>query len=140
MKYCFQCGRTTAGEPLFCNFCGRSFDVKLCPRLHPNPRIAKVCSQCGSRELSEPQPRVSFWWHLLGYHVRILAGTALVYLSLSFLVALVHAFLASPQLQAGMVALAFLIAGLWFLWSMLPEWMRKLVRRLVQRKERKHDH
>ena len=28
----------TAGEPLFCNFCGRSYDLKLCPHRHPNPR------------------------------------------------------------------------------------------------------
>ncbi len=31
MRYCNQCHRITAGEPLFCNFCGRSYDFKLCP-------------------------------------------------------------------------------------------------------------
>jgi hypothetical protein len=61
MKYCHHCGRLTSGEPMFCQFCGRSYDVKLCPRLHANPRWAEVCSQCGSRELSTPQPKVSFW-------------------------------------------------------------------------------
>ena len=31
MKYCYQCGRMTAGEPLYCQLCGRTYDVKLCP-------------------------------------------------------------------------------------------------------------
>jgi hypothetical protein len=61
MKYCYHCGRITTGEPLFCMFCGRTYDVKLCPRLHVNARFADCCSQCGSRELSTPQPKVSFY-------------------------------------------------------------------------------
>ena len=64
MKYCYECGRVTAGEPLFCQFCGRTYNVKLCPRLHVNPRFAEVCSQCGSRDLSTPQPKVSVWWRI----------------------------------------------------------------------------
>ena len=47
------------GKPLFCGHCGRTYNVKLCPRLHTNPRIAEVCSQCGSRDLSTPQPERS---------------------------------------------------------------------------------
>ena len=61
MRYCNQCHRITPGEPLFCNFCGRSYDFKLCPHRHPNPRNAEICSQCGSRELSTPHPRVPLW-------------------------------------------------------------------------------
>ena len=86
MKHCYHCGRVTSGEPLFCNSCGRSYDVKLCPRLHVNPRYATVCSQCGSRELSTPQPKVSLWWKVLGFVLQILCGIVLVYLSLSLLV------------------------------------------------------
>ena len=58
MTYCYNCGHMTAGEPLFCGKCGRTYDVKLCPRLHPNPRGAEVCARCGSRELSTPQPKI----------------------------------------------------------------------------------
>src|SRR5437588_5519156 len=65
MKYCYECGRLTPGEPLFCNFCGRSYDVKLCPRLHVTPRGTRAWSKCESRELSTPQPRVPFWATLL---------------------------------------------------------------------------
>ena len=58
MRYCHNCHRMTAGKPLFCQRCGSSYDIKLCPRLHINPRAASVCSQCGSKELSSPQPKV----------------------------------------------------------------------------------
>jgi len=61
MKYCHHCGRLTPGEPLFCQSCGRTYDVKLCSRLHVNSRSAEVCSQCGSRDLSTPQPKVPLW-------------------------------------------------------------------------------
>jgi predicted amidophosphoribosyltransferase len=58
MRYCHHCHRLTAGQPLFCNYCGRSYDVKLCPRMHRNPRAAQACSECGSKELSSPQPKI----------------------------------------------------------------------------------
>jgi uncharacterized membrane protein YvbJ len=136
MKFCYQCGRMTAGEPLFCSSCGRSYDVKLCPRLHPNRRCAEVCSQCGSRELSTPQPRISVWWKVLEFLAKIFFGVLLVYLSLAGLVAL----LKTPQFQSALFVFAILIGVLWWLWSLLPEFFQKLVRRSLTRKERRHEH
>ena len=135
MKYCFQCGRLTSGEPLFCNFCGSSFDVKLCPRLHPNPRVASICAQCGSRELSSPQPRVSFWWRVLAFLLRIVLGSLLVWLSIAIAVGVIEDLIKSPMVQVGMVLIGLLLLGLWFLWAMLPHWLRSLIRRLIHRKE-----
>jgi hypothetical protein len=135
MKYCYHCERVTSGEPLFCNFCGRSYDVKLCPRLRPNPRYATVCSQCGSHELSTPQPKVSLWWKVLGFLLRVLCGVLLVYLSLSFLVTL----LKTPMVQAGLLWLGLLILIMWALWMMLPEWFRKLIARAGKRKRERRD-
>ncbi len=135
MKYCYSCGRVTSGEPLFCNACGRSYDVRLCPRLHVNPRYAAVCSQCGSHELSTPQPKVGLWWKVLGFVLQIVAGILLICLSLSVLVEL----LKSPVIQSAMVLLGFLLMGLWALWAMLPEWLRKLTHRALKRKERSHE-
>ena len=135
MKFCYQCGRMTAGEPLFCSSCGRSYDVKLCPRLHPNSRSAEVCSQCGSRELSTPQPRVSVWWKVLEFLAKIVFGVFLVYLTLAGFIAL----LKTPQFQNTLFVFRILIGLLWWLWSLLPEWFRKLVRRSVARKERRHE-
>lgn len=131
MKYCYQCGRLTSGEPMFCQACGRSYGVKLCPRLHANPRFADVCSQCGSRELSTPQPKVSLWWKVLEFLLRILFGIVLVYLSLALLVEA----LKSPMVQAGLVGLGLLLLVLWACWIMLPEWFRKVIHRAVKRKE-----
>ena len=139
MKYCFQCGRITSGEPLFCQFCGRTYDVKLCPRLHVNPRIATVCSACGSRELSVPQPRVSGWLRLAAFLVRILLGALLVCFSLWLIVEVITDLLGMPVVQEGMVLIGVLLIGLWFLWAMLPHCIRKVIQHFLARKERKRD-
>jgi hypothetical protein len=48
MKLCLNCRRTTPGKPTFCNFCGSSFNVRLCPRQHINPRSAEVVAFAGA--------------------------------------------------------------------------------------------
>jgi hypothetical protein len=135
MKFCYQCAKITPGEPLFCSSCGRSYDVKLCPRLHANSRSADACSQCGSRELSTPQPRVSVWWKVLEFLAKVAFGIVLVYLSLAGLVAL----LTTPQFQNALIVFGVCMGLLWWLWSLLPEWFRKLVHRSLRRKERNHE-
>lgn len=137
MKYCFHCGRATAGDPLFCHHCGRTYDRKLCPRLHPNPRFVDVCARCGSRELSTPQPKVSWGWHLLVHVLRVVSGAVLVLLTVA-LGGWILAMLFTMQAgQNGIVALGFLLIALWALWTMLPDWLRKSIHhRLERRKER----
>ena len=126
-------------QPLYCNFCGRSYDVKLCPRSHVNPRVAEVCSQCGSRELSTPQPKVSMGWRVLEYLVRVVIGVLLVYVSLALLLAAIEDLLRMPAIQNGLLALDILLVVLWWLWSKLPDWFRKAIRRSLKRKERSHE-
>jgi hypothetical protein len=140
MKYCYQCGRITPGEPLYCNSCGRSYDVKLCPRNHSNPRSAEVCSQCGSREFSMPQPKVSIWWRILEFLARVLLGIALVFVSLAALVAALRELFPRPEVQGGLVILGILLILLWWLWCQLPEWFRKLIHKSLKRKDRDHGH
>lgn len=136
MKFCYQCGRVTAGNPIFCTFCGRSYDVKLCPRLHANPRFADCCSQCGSRELSTPQPKVSFWWRVLEVLLRVLFGAFLVIFSIMVLEEL----LKSPVVQTGLVLIGLLLIALWAVWAMVPEWLRRLIHRMLEkRKDRGHE-
>src|ERR1039458_6709974 len=132
MKYCYQCGKMTAGEPLFCGTCGRTYDVKLCHRLHVNPRSAEVCSQCGSRELSTPQPKVPMSWRLLAVLARLGLGLLLFYASHRLIVALLQ----NPQVQQGLVALALLLAALWWLWIKLPDWFQELIRSVWKRRRR----
>ena len=135
MKYCYQCGKMTAGEPLYCGTCGRTYDVKLCPRHHVNPRGAEVCSKCGSRELSTPQPKIPAAIQLLGLLVRLGLGLLLAYASLSLIVALIR----SPQVRQLLAAFGILLAVLWGLWMKLPDWFREALHEFVRFRGRNHD-
>src|SRR4029077_1092644 len=103
MKYCYACGKVTGGEPFFCNFCGRSYDVKLCPRLHLNPRLGEACSQCGSRDLSIPQPKVPLAWRILAFLMQAIAGLLLVLLSVPVVLELGILFFTRSKLEAPLV-------------------------------------
>ena len=135
MKYCYQCGKMTAGEPLYCGTCGRTYDVKLCPRQHVNPRGAEVCSKCGSRELSTPQPRIPMSLRFLAIMARLSLGLLLFYASLSLLVALLR----SPQFQRSLIALGMLLGVLWWMWSKLPDWFQDAIRSFWKNRSQRDD-
>jgi RNA polymerase subunit RPABC4/transcription elongation factor Spt4 len=141
MRHCYNCHRMTAGEPLFCNYCGRSYDTKLCPRLHPNPRTAEVCSQCGSRDLSVPQPSAPWWGLLLLWLVSFLPGILLLLFSLAVVISFVQALVANPelfqQLMSRMVILVLMLGLLWWMYSQLPAFLRRAFGRGWQRLMRK---
>jgi hypothetical protein len=139
MKYCYECGRMTPGDPLYCNSCGRSYDVKLCPRHHPNPRIAEICSQCGSRELSTPQPNVSLWWRILEWLARMFIGAFLALLSVVLIFEALKAVFQSSAGQIGIFALVILLGVLWWLWTLLPDWFRKLIKRSFERRRDRNE-
>jgi hypothetical protein len=135
MKYCYQCGKMTAGEPLYCGTCGRTYDVKLCPRSHVNPRGAEVCSKCGSRELSTPQPKVPISLRLLALLVRLALGLLLFYASLSLVIALLR----TREVQQLVVVLGILLSGLWWLWSKLPDWFQEAIRSFWKNRRQNDD-
>jgi RNA polymerase subunit RPABC4/transcription elongation factor Spt4 len=135
MKYCYECGRLTAGEPKFCQFCGRTYDVKLCSRRHENPRFAEVCSQCGSRELSTPQPKVSPMWRALEFIARVVVGLLIAYVILSFLYGMATA----PETGNALLALALLLGALVVLMAMLPDWFKRFVRKSMGKGGRHED-
>ena len=135
MKYCYQCGKMTAGEPLYCGTCGRTYDVKLCPRSHVNPRGAEVCSKCGSRELSTPQPKVPMSLRLLALLVRLGLGLLLFYVSLSLVIALLR----TREVQQLVVVLGILLSGLWWLWSKLPDWFQEAIRSFWKNRRQNDD-
>jgi RNA polymerase subunit RPABC4/transcription elongation factor Spt4 len=124
MKFCNQCGKMTTGDPLYCSHCGRTYDVRLCPRQHVNPRGVEVCSKCGSRELSTPQPMIPVGLRFLAHVVRLVLGLLLLYASLLVLIALIS----SPRVQQFLVACGVLLGILWLLWSRLPDWSREALR------------
>lgn len=101
--------------------------MKLCPRRHENPRFAEVCSQCGSRELSTPQPKVSVLWKIAEFFVRGLLGLLVVYVVMSF----IYGLLSSPQTGNALLALMLLLVSLVIVWSMVPDWCKRLVRKAL---------
>ena len=135
MTYCYNCGHMTAGEPLFCSKCGRTYDVKLCPRLHPNPRGAEVCSKCGSRELSTPQPKIPMSLKLLAILVRLGLGLLLFYGTVRLGIALLQ----TAQVQQALVAIGMLLGCLWWMWSKLPDWFQEAIRSFWKNRSRRDD-
>lgn len=62
MRYCAFCKRINPGRPVHCQYCGRTFGVRICRHCRQaNPREALVCRNCGSNELSETSKPLSSW-------------------------------------------------------------------------------
>lgn len=133
MKYCHHCGTLTPGQPLFCGSCGRTYDVKLCSRLHVNPRRADVCSQCGSRDLSTPQPKMRFRDQVMSTFVMIVLGAVLFLGSLLVILAVLRAALTNAQVQGAVALTVILLVLLWWMWLQLPKWLRALFGRFFMR-------
>ena len=140
MRYCNQCHRITPGEPLFCNFCGRSYDLKLCPHHHPNPRNAEVCSQCGSREFSVPHPRIPLWLSPLLVLLSALPGLLLLGLTALFGIGLLNLLLTNQQIQLQVLLVGLMLAFLWYLYMHLPHFLRRFVSRLLRRSHKDDSH
>ena len=133
MRYCNQCHRITPGDPLFCNTCGRSYDYKLCPHRHPNPRSAEICSQCGSRELSTPHPRVPFWLAPIVALLSALPGLLLLLVTVLFLFAFINVILTNQQLMFQFMLSGLMLAFAWYLFLRLPHFIRRFISRLFRR-------
>jgi RNA polymerase subunit RPABC4/transcription elongation factor Spt4 len=141
MRYCHQCHRITSGEPLFCNFCGRSYDSKLCPHRHPNPRNAEICSQCGSRELSTPQPRVPLWLSPLIVLLSALPGVLLFAVTILFFIGFLNVLITNQQLLFQAMLAGLMLAFLWYLYIHLPPFLRRFISKLFHRSNRDdHEH
>jgi len=135
MKFCYACGSITPGEPLYCGKCGCTYDVKLCPRHHANPRGAEVCAKCGSKDLSKPQPRIPAVLQFLALTARLVLGLLLFYATLALIVALMRA----EKVREFFVAGGILLAVLWGLWTKLPEWFQEAIRDFVVRRRERND-
>lgn len=140
MRLCFSCHRITTGQPLFCNHCGRSYDLKLCRRLHPNSRSAEVCSQCGSRELSTPQPRPSWYLRPLLLLVAPLPGLILWLGTVAFFFAFLKVMVTDPRLMFPMMLVGLMIGLLWLIYVHLPSPAKKgarwIARKAIGRKDK----
>ena len=139
MRYCHNCHKTTTGEPLFCQHCGSTYDAKLCPSRHINPRWAAVCSQCGSRDLSTPAPRVPLLLKLLLLSVSLLPGVLLAGMLVLAAVGIFQALLTSQAVQGQLLAAMVLLALLWWLWLQLPHFIQKMFGSLWRKPKKEKD-
>ncbi|MGH9660739.1 MAG: hypothetical protein ACRD96_19475, partial [Bryobacteraceae bacterium] len=127
--------------PLFCSHCGATYDVRLCPRLHPNPRSARICSQCGSRDLSTPQPHGSTLARLGYFVIWKGVGVLLILLSVLFALALFDTLLTNEQVQGQFLVLLLMLAVAWWAYMKLPSPVRRLLSGVWRRRRRGHgDH
>ncbi|MBI3411847.1 MAG: hypothetical protein HY040_26240 [Planctomycetes bacterium] len=141
MRYCHYCHKTTTGDPLFCHFCGFTYDAKLCPGRHINPRWATVCSQCGSRELSTPAPRVPWWLKPLLLAGSLLPGVLVALLLVMVAIGLLQAVLTNQAVQAQLMATVLILAVLWWLFLLLPHFIQNMFRSLWRKpKKDRHQH
>jgi ribosomal protein L40E len=68
MRYCAFCKRMNAGRYHHCQYCGRTFGVRICRHCREvNSREALVCKNCGSAELSETSGPLPYWMVLLKF-------------------------------------------------------------------------
>jgi hypothetical protein len=128
MRFCNQCHRLTVGSPLYCNLCGASYDVKLCPARHVNLRWADVCAECGSRDLSTPAPRFPFWIIPLSYLLPILFGIILLLLSSLVLLGLMNESAVDQASDPSVVLAVLIVSLLWLLYFRFNGLLRNLLR------------
>src|SRR5260221_454390 len=129
MKYCNTCRRTTYGEPLFCNHCGSSYSHKLCPRHHPNSRNAEACSQCGSRDLSVPERKLSVGKRLLIFLLMKLPILLLMAGLVAVSVFIVKRLLFGPESFLPLMCIALCLGLLFWFWMMFPQFVRNGIKR-----------
>lgn len=74
MILCLSCHALSPSGSIYCWRCGRSFGGRRCRARHLSPRPARSCSQCGSRELSQPTGSLGLGWltRLLAWLVALL--------------------------------------------------------------------
>ena len=124
MRLCTNCYQITAGKPLFCNRCGRSYNVRLCSRLHVNPRPAKICAQCGSKDLSMPQPKVFFLLRPVVFLIGLGPGILFLAIAGIYLVFYVQKLLSDPNGLLPLMCIGLSLGLLLLFWMMLPGFLK----------------
>lgn len=137
MKYCANCFRFSLGQPPYCNFCGRSYTVRLCKRGHPNARNAEFCAECGSNELSLAAPPETFLSKFSRISVQLLVG---LFVGLTILSLVFALFLALDWSVLGprLVLLGVLVWVAYRATTLLPGPVKRLGSTFIQGSKRKY--
>ena len=108
--------------------------MKLCPKLHMNPRTAEACSQCGTRDLSIPQPRVPILWHFLAVLAQALSGLLMLCISVPLLAVFLTDLSLHSAIPDRLLLGIFLVVILWSSWTLLPDASRWIIHRSLIKK------
>lgn len=125
MKRCTYCFRYSIGEHAFCSHCGRSFNVRLCPRGHISPRGADFCGECGSGDLSTPAPPATFLFHLSQWALRVTLALTVIIVALLAVLALIYT-LNWSAIAPRLLWLVLTVAFLYWTTTLLPGPIRKV--------------
>jgi hypothetical protein len=124
MRRCTSCFRFQPGRPTYCAYCGRSFDVRICPRGHRSPRNVTFCAECGSSDLSTPTPPASALHRLSGWLFGVLVVVILgCVAALAAIQSIDVSALAGP-----MLGLVLMLGFLYWTTTLLPGPIRKVGR------------
>jgi hypothetical protein len=108
--------------------------VRLCPRLHSNPRHAIVCSECGSRELTTPQPRLPFWIPAILFLLTFLPGAVLLSITSLYFIAYIYVLFVRPALIFRFMLFGLPIGLIWLVYMELQTVIRLTVLRKIRNK------
>ena len=127
MRICTNCWHITTGKPVYCNRCSSSYNVKLCSRQHVNPRAARACSECGSTELSRPQPKAPIFIRPVLFMLFDVGPGILLLLALSvyvgfYIVKLVR----DPNGLLPLMLIGLALGLLFLIWMKLHSFYRRL--------------
>ncbi len=131
MRLCANCYQITAGKPLFCNKCGRSYNIRLCSHFHRNPRAAQICSQCGSKDLSMPQPKVPLLLRPFVFLIGLRPGLLFLLIAGVYLVFYIHKLLTDPNGLLSLMLIGLYLGLLLLLWMVLPKGLRNFAGRIA---------
>jgi len=125
MRYCPHCHRLNTGRPQICNYCSRTWHVRLCPARHENPPDAIFCGTCGSADLTETSGPLPLWIGLIKIGILIII--------LFMLFSLRHVqFTLNDQAVNTIIAILILVTGLHIASSYIPSPAKKLVWMMVR--------
>ncbi len=125
MRFCNKCKHLNAGKNPYCQHCGSTFNVKLCPRMHPSPRAAQYCAECGSSELSTPQPKVPILGRPFVFLLELGPGILLLLMLCSYLMYFVYRLIEEPNGLLQPMVIGLLLGLLLFGWMNLHSRVRK---------------
>ena len=127
MKRCNHCFRYAVGQPTYCPYCGRTYDVRICARGHKSPRGVQFCAECGSDELSEAAPAESLLAKLSRLSLQVCLGMFCAVLLLSVVLAALRA-IDWQAVTPNLVLLGLAVAFLYWTTTLLPGPVKRIGR------------